>query len=90
MSEDTDDLQTRLDGLIREVMQRRFHDLPLLDNKNMHLDLGIESLGLMSLAFRVEEEFGIDVLVHAERLETVFTVGELRNFVAEFARKSKP
>ena len=85
MSGLTSDLSTRLDGLIREVMQRRFRDLPLLDDRNMHLDLGIESLGLMSLAFRVEEEFGIDVLVQAERLETVFTVGDLRSFVAEFA-----
>lgn len=85
MNQVANESKNRLDGLIREVMQRRFHELPLLDDKNMHLDLGIESLGLMSLAFRIEEEFGIDVLAHAERLETIFTVGELRSFVAEFA-----
>ena len=87
MTCETETLQQRLDCLIREVMQRRFYKEPLLDEKNMHLDLGIDSLGLMSLAFRVEEEFGIDVLVHADRLENIFTVGELRSFVSEFARE---
>jgi acyl carrier protein len=77
----TPDNALRLEGLIREVMPRRFRELPLNDNANMHNELGIDSLGLMSLAFRVEEEFGIDVIVHAEEISTVFTVGELRRFV---------
>ena len=74
-----------LDALVREVIPRRFRDLPLDDAANMHNDLGIDSLGLMSLAFRVEEEFGIDVIVHAHELSTVFTVRELRHFVDRHA-----
>jgi acyl carrier protein len=80
-----EDRDARLDALIRQVMPRRFRDRPIDNAANMHNELGIDSLGLMSLAFRVEEEFGVDVIVHADEIATVFTVGELRQFIDRFA-----
>lgn len=78
-------LRERVDRLIREVMPRRLRDAAIADESLLHGELGIDSLGLMSLAFRVEEEFGIDVIAHAERVAGIFSVGELRRFVAGFA-----
>jgi acyl carrier protein len=76
-----------VDGLIREVLPRRMRDAVLSDDQSLHVDLGIESLSLMSLAFRIEEEFAIDLMEHAERIAAVNTVGDLRQLVAELGRK---
>lgn len=76
-----------VDRLIREVLPRRFRNAALTEDQSLHVDLGIESLGLMSLAFRIEEEFAIDVMEHAQRIAAVDTVGDLLQLVAELGRR---
>jgi acyl carrier protein len=76
-----------VDRLIREVLPRRLRNAVLTQGQSLHADLGIDSLGLMSLAFRIEEEFAIDLMEHAQRVTAVDTVGDLLQLVAELGRR---
>lgn len=78
-----DNVRNIVDRLIREVLPRRLRHAVLADDQSLHGNLGIDSLGLMSLAFRLEEEFGINVMEHADRIAAVDTVGGLMQLVAE-------
>jgi acyl carrier protein len=76
-----------VDRLIREVLPRRLRNADLGEDQSLHGDLGIESLGLMSLAFRIEEEFAIDLMEHADRIAAVDTVRDLLRLVDELGAK---
>jgi acyl carrier protein len=48
-------------------------------------DLGIDSIGLISLAFRLEEEFHIDLMESAEEVAKVQTIGDVQRLVYQLA-----
>jgi acyl carrier protein len=78
-------LEATLDKLVREVMPRRLHKLALDDALALQGELGIDSIGLMSLAFRIEEEFQIDLMQHTDRVAAVRTIGDVRGLVHDLA-----
>lgn len=78
-----------VEPLIREVLPRAMAGRSLALEDSLNADLAIDSLGLMSLAFRVEETFGIDVMAHADRIATVETVGDLVAFVRDLGKASE-
>ena len=54
-------------------------DLSNVDEKtNLKLDLGLDSMSLLMLAFNIEEEFGVQFGDEEVRLETV---GDVCNFI---------
>lgn len=57
----TDQIETRVRSLLREVMPRQFAKKEITAEMQLQRDLGIDSMGLMALLFRLEEEFGINV-----------------------------
>ncbi|MCY1079441.1 acyl carrier protein [Archangium lansingense] len=77
-----------LERLLREVMPRRLHKIALKDSMSLNGELGIDSIGLMSLAFRIEEEFQIDLMEHADKVATIRTMGDVRNLILELGQKA--
>jgi len=76
-------LDAILERLLREVMPRSALRLTLTDSMMLHNELGIDSLGLLSLAFRIEEEFQVNLSDYAERLASLQTLGEMRRLIQE-------
>ena len=68
-------------NLVREVLPRRFLKASLEKDMALREDLGIDSIGLMSLAFRLEEEFNLDLMASAEEFTKVQTIEDLQKFV---------
>jgi acyl carrier protein len=81
-------IDSTLEGLVREVMPRRLHKLPLDGPRSLSGELGIDSIGLMSLALRIEEEFQIDLMQHADRFANVRTFGDVRELIDQLAGRS--
>lgn len=78
-------LDKTLEALLREVMPRRLHKLALEEAQTLSGDLAIDSIGLMSLAFRIEEEFQVDLMQHTDEVAAVRTVGDVRGLVRRLA-----
>ena len=57
----TDQIETRVRSLLREVMPWQFAKKEITAEMHLQRDLGIDSMGLLALVFRLEEEFGINV-----------------------------
>ena len=57
----TDQIETRVRSLLREVMPSQFAKKEITAETQLQRDLGIDSMGLIALLFRLEEEFGINV-----------------------------
>jgi acyl carrier protein len=70
--------------LIREVLPRTLQKIPLNESQSLRGDLGIDSIGFMSLAFRLEEEFGIDLMACAEEFTQVQSIEDLQNLITKF------
>ena len=68
---------------IKKMFAEEFNldeDSILADSK-LEADLGINSLELAELAFRLEEEFGIEI--KDEDIPTLITVGDVANYIEE-------
>lgn len=78
------DAQARVVGHIARL-------LPALDREvrpssNLRDELGLDSVLLMTLAFRLEKDFGVDITRHAARLADIRTVAEVAEFFHEVSR----
>lgn len=68
---------------IKKMLAEEFNldeDSIQADSK-LEADLGINSLELAELAFRLEEEFGIEI--KDEDIPTLITVGNVANYIEE-------
>ena len=68
---------------IKKMLAEEFNideDSISADSK-LEADLGINSLELAELAFRLEEEFGIEI--KDEDIPTLITVGEVANYIED-------
>lgn len=68
---------------IKKMLAEEFNldeDSILADSK-LEADLGINSLELAELAFRLEEEFGIEI--KDEDIPTLITVGDVANYIED-------
>ncbi len=83
-------LETTVERLVREVMPRRLQQAPVEPSMSLRGELGIDSLGLMSLAFRLEEEFCIDLMGHADEVANVQTVGDVHRLVHLLGSSADP
>lgn len=76
-------IEERIKGLLNEVVPHAKHEVLLDQGMSLRSDLGIDSIGLMSLAFRLEEEFSIDLTEHAEEVAMVESVGDVVRFIGK-------
>lgn len=68
---------------IKKMLAEEFNldeDSISADSK-LEADLGINSLELAELAFRLEEEFGIEI--KDEDIPTLITVGDIANYIED-------
>jgi acyl carrier protein len=50
----------KLIGLILEAIPQRFRETQISRDARLQRDLGLDSMGLLSLIFRIEETFGLN------------------------------
>lgn len=63
--------------LLREVIPWQFAKKEIRPEMSLQAELGIDSLGKMAMAFRLEEEFGVDLSQFSGGIEEIRTVGDL-------------
>ena len=68
---------------IKTMLAEEFNldDDSILADSKLEADLGINSLELAELAFRLEEEFGIEI--KDEDIPTLITVGDVANYIED-------
>jgi acyl carrier protein len=74
-------IESTLKMLLREVMPRSLHKLPLKESMSLQGEMAIDSIGLMSLVFRIEEELQIDLMQDTDRVAAVRTLGDLLEII---------
>jgi acyl carrier protein len=63
--------------LLREVIPWQFAKKEIRPDMSLQAELGIDSLGKMAIAFRLEEEFGVDLSQFSGGIEEIRTVRNL-------------
>ena len=67
----------RIERLIREVLPWQFAKMDVKQEHDLQGDLGIDSLGKVALAFRIEEEFGFDFSRYQGDVAQIRTMGDV-------------
>ena len=80
--------EATIERLVREVMPRRLQSTSLNPAMLLRGDLGIDSFGLISLAFRLEEEFSLDLFGYADDVAAVQTIGDVVGLVQRIKNPS--
>lgn len=86
MSDHESDVARRVTKIVQRALPRKAGPKRLDPALNLRKDLMLDSMGLMNIAFRVEEEFGIDVAAHEEALNAIETLGDVIEFVTAIER----
>ena len=55
------EFEEKILSLIAQAVPAKFRKAKITRDMSLRKDLGIDSLGLMALVFRIEESFGIDL-----------------------------
>jgi acyl carrier protein len=63
--------------LLREVLPWQYAEKDVRPELSLQSDLGIESLGKVALAFRLEEELGVDISLFTGDIADIQTVADL-------------
>lgn len=56
------DIDPRLLSLVEAAIPEAIRGVPIAPDSSLNADLGLDSLALVTLLFRLEQEFGIDLL----------------------------
>jgi len=73
----TDDLDQTILKLVREVIPWQFAKKEITPEMSLQTELGIDSLGKVAIAFRLEEELGADLTQYSGGLEEIRTINDL-------------
>lgn len=82
-------IEQQVERLALEYAQRLPRHRPLALDASLHDDLAIESLSLVSLALRLGNEFGVDVVEAGIELGALKTFGDLIG-MANDLKKQQP
>ncbi|GEM_PF-4015478 len=77
------EIAERIVSALRLSVPRPFASKKIEPQHQLRDDLGIDSLGLITLASLLEDEFGLSLASHTAALMRVVTVQELSDFVGE-------
>jgi acyl carrier protein len=75
------EIQSTVFRLLREALPWQFSRKVIQPQLLLQNDLGLDSMGKMAVAFRIEEEFGLDLSGHMSRMGEIQTVGDIVNFI---------
>lgn len=75
------EIETRVIEIIKKTSSGVVAE-PITADQDLRDELGLDSNVLMSVAFRLEKEFDVDVAAHADELAELRTVGDVARFVA--------
>jgi acyl carrier protein len=70
----------RLLPLLKQAAEAH-DDIEVTQYSRLDNELGLDSIGLFTVAFLLEEEFGIDVALHADAFAKITTVRDIVRFV---------
>ena len=73
----SEEVETTVIKFLREVMPWRLARKEISRAMFLQKDLGIDSMGLVALAFRLEEEFGIDLSEFPEEVGNIRQVADV-------------
>lgn len=71
------DVEAAVLRLLPEVIPWRFTRASIRPETSLQGELGMESLGKVALAFRLEREFGIDISQYSGTIADIRTVGDI-------------
>lgn len=71
------EVENKVIKLLREVMPWRLAKKEIGEEMLLQRDLGIDSMGLVALAFRVEEELGVDFNDFSSDVGQIRKVGDV-------------
>jgi acyl carrier protein len=79
VADDIEDIEERLMAAIADAMPMRTRKRVQIDrDTRLHADLGLDSLGLLALLFRMQEAFSVEIDGDADvDIGSLRTVGEL-------------
>jgi acyl carrier protein len=76
-------VEERVLTIIKRSLPPRATPGPLARQQRLRDDLAIDSMGLMTIAYRIEEQFGIGIMRWAESMRAIHTIGDVVDFVRE-------
>lgn len=74
-------LAERVIQTVQRSVPRAFSARPVTPDTDLKSDLALDSLGLMTLAFRLEDELTLELSPHVDALRSVVTVADLIGLV---------
>jgi acyl carrier protein len=75
--------------LLNEVIPWQFAKKDIGPEMSLQSDLGIDSLGKVAMAFRLEEEFGVDLSDFSGDISEIRTVQDLMDIAKKLVTQSK-
>ena len=84
----TNDLDKTILKLVREVIPWQFAEKEIRPEMSLQTELGIDSLGKVAIAFRLEEEFGADLTQYSGGLEEIRTVNDLLTVARQLVQQT--
>ncbi|EGW22641.1 acyl carrier protein [Methylobacter tundripaludum] len=75
------EIEKNLLNALRQSMPKPIADRVIEADSNLSFDLGIDSLGLMTLSVNIENAYAINLVDHVEALMTVKSVSELQTLI---------
>jgi acyl carrier protein len=76
-------IEDKITALVKEVVPPRHAKRAQITQDTVLADLGVDSLGKVSLAFRIEEVLGVDLTQFSGNIGEVRTVGDVVRLVRE-------
>jgi len=75
--------------LLREVIPWQFSKKEIRPDMSLQAELGIDSFGKMAIAFRLEEEFGVDLSQFSGGIEEIRTVENLMDVARQLLETTR-
>jgi acyl carrier protein len=76
------DLESKIVALVRETLPAQFKKAAITPDTRLQRDLGIDSLGIAALLFRLEGEFGLDLFDDPDLTGRIGDLRSVRDLVA--------
>ncbi|HLG88038.1 MAG TPA: acyl carrier protein [Alphaproteobacteria bacterium] len=86
------DLERAVIATMREILPAEFRKAAITPEMRLQRDLGLDSLGIASLLFRLEEEFGLDLFSDPElsaKMGDLRSVADLAALAFSLRRQSR-
>lgn len=76
-------------NLLREVIPWQFAKKEIRPEMSLQHELGVDSLGKLALAFRLEEKFGVDLSDFSSDINSIRTVGDVLEVAKDLIERTE-